>query len=166
MIPSRRSFVRTLAATLLASTFSSRLEAIAQEIAAPSPVRTPKELFDYVTGEARRLNQNKAKEQNGKNAPYDKSPYKKLIDEVLWYYGVPTPISSEVIVNLTNFMIGLPGPLDNKIFIQFNGLLGPDGLLIKEIEIFEDRLEVKRWERKNGKYFLPIKPILYYPLKP
>lgn len=118
--------------------------------------------FDYVKEEAQRLNQNKTKERNGKNDSYDKSQYKKLIDEVLQYYKVPMPISSEVIVESSNFLIG---PLQNKVFIQFNGILGPDGLLLKDIEIFEDRLELRRLERKNGKYFLPIKPIPYNPPK-
>jgi|SRR3989338_5971258 len=168
MIQSRRDFVRSIAA-LVAHTFFTGLEARAhaaahaQEIAAPSPVRTPKEFFDYVNEEARRLNQNKTEKRKDENRPYDKSQYEKLVDEVLRYYKVP--LSAAEIANSTNFLIG-PEPFQNKIFIQFEGILEPDNMLIKDIEIFEDHLELKRWERKNDGYFLPINPSLYYAKPP
>ena len=129
----------------------------AQEIAAPIPVRTPKEFFDYVNNEARRLNQirPKRKDENGK---YGKSQYEPLISDVLLYYGIN--LNAAEVVESYNFFINTKG---DETLIQFWIIPGPDEI-IHGIRISEANAVLESGVRANGNYFEPIK--IPYPKQP
>lgn len=148
----------------LASASPTGLEArthLAVQSQEAPPVRTPDQFYNYVAGEAQRLNQNKNKERNGKHASYDNTQYKTLIDEVLQYYKIP--LSGAEIVESDNFFIS---PQPDGILIQCWLVPEPNERIsndtrINGIRISKVNAVLEGGVRTNGNYFAPIK--LPYP---